>query len=107
MDFFVRIAVVLLVVVVAFFVRIAVVLLVVKLRSCKGKILFFFFCYKCKSSLRDSIYKYMLCGKNGNSDLIRTCKSSFKGSIYRSKIEPLRLELLVNDIVSKLDLLTI
>ena len=106
MDFFVRIAVVLLVVVVAFFVRIAVVLLVVKLRSCKGKI-FFFFCCKCKSSLRDSIYKYMLCGKNANSDLIRTCKSSFKGSIYKSKIKPLRLELLVNDIVSKLDLLTI
>ena len=45
MDFFVRIAVVavvLLVVVVVFFVRIAVVLLVVELRSCKGKIFFFF-----------------------------------------------------------------
>ena len=55
MDFFVRIAVVLLVVVVVFFVRIAVVLLVVELRSCKGKI--FFFCCKCKSSLRYSIYK--------------------------------------------------
>ena len=44
MDFFVRIAVVavvLLVVVVVFFVRIAVVLLVVELRSCKGKIFFF------------------------------------------------------------------
>ena len=44
MDFFVRIAVVamvLLVVVVDFFVRIAVVLLVVELRSCKGKIFFF------------------------------------------------------------------
>ena len=56
MDFFVRIAVVLLVVVVVFFVRIAVVLLVVELRSCKGKI-FFCCCCKCKSSLRDSIYK--------------------------------------------------
>ena len=42
MDFFVRIVVVLLVVVVVFFVRIAVVLLVVELRSCKGKIFFFF-----------------------------------------------------------------
>ena len=42
MDFFVRIAMVLLVVVVVFFVRIAVVLLVVELRSCKGKIFFFF-----------------------------------------------------------------
>ena len=44
MDFFVRIAVVavvLLVVVVVFFVRIAVVLLVVELRSCKGKFFFF------------------------------------------------------------------
>ena len=62
MVFFVRIAVVaivLLVVVVVFFVRIdvvAVVLLVVELRRCKGKINFFFYC-KCKSSLRDSIYK--------------------------------------------------
>ena len=61
MVFFVRIAVVtvvLLVVMVVFFVRIAVVvvvLLVVELRRCKGKI-FFFYC-KCKSSLRDSIYK--------------------------------------------------
>ena len=42
MDFFVRIAVVLLVVVVVFFVRIAVVLLVVELRRCKGKFFFFF-----------------------------------------------------------------
>ena len=42
MDFFVRIAMVLLVVVVVFFVRIAVILLVVELRSCKGKIFFFF-----------------------------------------------------------------
>ena len=41
MDFFVRIAVVLLVVVLVFFVRIAVILLVVELRSCKGKIFFF------------------------------------------------------------------
>ena len=41
MDFFVRIAVVLLVVVVVFFDRIAVILLV-ELRSCKGKIFFFF-----------------------------------------------------------------
>ena len=63
MVFFVRIAVVaivLLIVVVVFFVRIdvvAVVLLVVKLRRCKGKIFFFFFYCKCKSSLRDSIYK--------------------------------------------------
>ena len=39
--FFVRIAVVLLVVVVVFFVRIAVVFLVVELRSYKGKIYFF------------------------------------------------------------------
>ena len=43
MDFFVRIAVVLLVVVVVFFVRIAVILLVVELRSCKGKIYIYFF----------------------------------------------------------------
>ena len=42
MDFFVRIAVVLLVVVLVFFVRIAVILLVVELRSCKGKIYIFF-----------------------------------------------------------------
>ena len=41
MDFFVRIAVVLLVVVVVFFVRIAVVFLFVELRSYKGKIYFF------------------------------------------------------------------
>ena len=89
-----------------FFVRIAVVLLVVELRSCKGKI-FFFFCCKCKSSLRDSIYKQIPREKNANSYLIRTYKQSPKGSIYRPKIEPLRLELLVNDIVSNLDLLTI
>ena len=57
MDFFVRIAVVLLVVVMVFFVRIAVVLLVVELRSCTSKIYIYFFCCKCKSSLRDSIYK--------------------------------------------------
>ena len=45
--------------------------------------------------------------KNANLDPIRTGKSSLIGSIYRPKIEPLRLDLLVNDIVSKLDLLTI
>ena len=61
-DFFVRIAVVLLVVVVVFFVRIAVVLLVVELRSCKGKKKKFG--CKCKLSLRDSIYIYNKKKKN-------------------------------------------
>ena len=33
---------------------------------------------------------------------IRTQKPSLKGSIYRPKIEPLRLEMLLSDILSKL-----
>ena len=113
MVFFVRIAVVaivLLVVVVVFFVRIdvvAVVLLVVELRRCKGKIFFFFFTVNVNRVLETQFTSKCHVEKNANSDPIRTCKPSLKGSIYRPKIEPLRLELLINDIVSKLGLLTI
>ena len=114
MVFFVRIAVVaivLLIVVVVFFVRIdvvVVVLLVVKLRRCKGKIFFFFFfTVNVNRVLETQFTSRCHVEKNANSDPIRTCKPSLKGSIYRPKIEPLRLELLINDIVSKLGLLTI
>ena len=104
--FFVRIAVVLLVVVVVFFVRIAVILLVVELRSCKGKI-FFFFCVNVNRVLETRFTSRCYVKKMPIQTQLEHAKSSLKGSIYRSKIEPLRLEWLVNDIISKLDLLTI
>ena len=40
------------------------------------------------------------------SDLNKTCKPSLKDSIYGSKIESLRLEMLLRTILSEPDLLT-